>query len=157
MKRLVTAERIRVCDEVREAFAGVRLEGGVGLMEARGLDDYADAKTLSQCRREDERDDWSAIPSRTLQQYCDTLSFFDSKGMRFHLPAFMIGELERKVDPGPLYHLINLDDWRKTKFVSLTQPQRQAVRAYLLLLRDDPDYRFDRVAIEAALADYWKG
>lgn len=155
MKREVTEARLAVCELIRDAFAGVRLDDGVGLMQARAIDDHADAKTVRACRKEDETEDWSAIPFTKLQRYCDTLSFFDAKGMRFHLPAFMIGELERKVSPGPLYHLTQLTDWSEQKFVELSVPQRRAVRAYLMVLKDDRDYCIDRPHIESALASYW--
>jgi len=157
MKAKVSEARLAACDLIREAFAGVRLEDGVGLTEARGLDDYVDKKTLEACRRDDERDDWSVISAEKLQRYCDTLSFFDPKGMRFHLPAFMIAELRAEVSPGAMFHVSQLSDWSKQKFEELSSRQRQAVRAYLLALKDDPEFGFDRPHIEAALVDYWNG
>src|ERR1051325_7971638 len=153
MKAKVSEARLAVCDIIREAFADVRLEDGVGLMEARGLDDYADERTLRAHPRNDEQYDWSAIPAQKLQEYCDTLSFFDAKGTRFHLPAFMIAELRGEVSAGAMFHV---SQFRlvETKFTQLSQCQRQAVRAYLLVLKDDPDYELYRSDIEAALAEY---
>ena len=41
--------------EIYDAFKGVRLEDGIGLWEAQGLDDYADPKTMAELRKKDER------------------------------------------------------------------------------------------------------
>jgi hypothetical protein len=52
-----------VCRVIEAAFAGVALGGGVGLQEAQGLDDYADAETRAAYRASDEEDDWHRILS----------------------------------------------------------------------------------------------
>jgi hypothetical protein len=35
-------------------------------------------------------------------------------------------------------------------------PQRRAVREFLLLFKEHPDYKHDRPEIENAIATYWK-
>jgi len=147
--------RREVCDKIRAAFAGVRLEEGIGLSEARGFDDNADEKTLTEHRKRDEKHDWAAISSESLHRYSDVLCFFDSKGMRFHLPAFMTDGLITELNFSVISCLTHLSDWSLKKFGDFTPAQRTAVRAYLLLLKDDDNCAFEKPQIEMALADYW--
>jgi hypothetical protein len=63
-KRLTAAQE--VCRVIEAAFAGVTLGHGVGLQEAQGLDDYADAQTCADYRASDEKDDWQRIPAEAL-------------------------------------------------------------------------------------------
>src|SRR5688500_17196676 len=83
-----------LCDLIREAFAGVKLGNGIGLQEAQGIDDYADKETCARYRAGDEKEDWTRIPAEELSRCNSSLSFFDAEGMRFHLPAFLVAELQ---------------------------------------------------------------
>lgn len=144
-----------VVRRIREAFRGVTLGKGVGLFEGQGLDDYEDAGTRRAYRAKDQKDDWKSISVENLNQCYSSLSFFDAEGMRFHLPAFLIAQLDRSLRVDPVFHLTHLDNWAKSKFVLLTKAQRDAVRDFLILIQDDPDFEFYRPHIEAALANYW--
>ena len=90
----MTHHEQRVLDQIRDAFAGVTLGNGVGLREANGLDDYADSRTLAAYRSQDEKLDWSAISAADLDDCASSLGFFDADGMRFHLPAYLVADLE---------------------------------------------------------------
>ncbi len=65
-QRKMAADTDRVLALVRRAFHGVTLGNGVGLHQGRGLDDYADDRTLASYRAQDEKNDWSAIPIADL-------------------------------------------------------------------------------------------
>jgi hypothetical protein len=82
-------------ENIRAAFKDVKLEDGIGLWEAQGLDNYAGQKEMETLRKRDERHDWSAIPFQDLQDCYSSLSFFDAKGMRFCLPQFLICDVYR--------------------------------------------------------------
>ena len=155
MKRQTDNRRL-AREKIRLAFADVRLEDGISLRQARAIDDNADADTIEQVRNEDEAEDWSRIPLAALQKYNDTLHFFDAKGMRFHLPAFMIAMLSGEIGPSIVYPLTHLDDWSKKKFCELSIEQRQAVRAFLLELEKDPAFEWEKLEISDALKSYWK-
>ncbi len=146
-----------VANRIREAFRGVVLGRGVGLWQGQGLDDYADASTLAAYRARDEQTDWSAIPVSELNRCHSSLSFFDAEGMRFHLPCFLLAELEGALLNGVLFHLVTIDDYARGRFALLSEAQRQAVRAFLLLCASDPEFAFERPEIEQALKDYWVG
>lgn len=141
---------------IAEVFAGVALGEGIGLREAQGLDDYADATTRAAYRERDEKDDWRRIPAEDLERCASSLSFFDPEGMRFHLPAFMTAELQGDYGCGMAFCLTQTAN-EERYFSALDAAQRQVVREFLLLLRDDPEYVHDRPHIVRALGGYWAG
>ena len=145
-------ETARICEVIREAFAGVKLGQGVGLMQAQGLDDYADDKTLAAYRAQDEKDDWSRIPVEKLNQCYSSPSFFDAEGMRFHLPAYLIADLRGEYGFGMTFALTHKVDCL-SRYTLLDPAQRAAVRAYLLFMASDDD--FGRRDIRRALDGYW--
>lgn len=145
--------RARIIDEITAAFAGVRLGDGIGLFEAQGLDDYATEEERKALREGDEKDDWTVLASQVLNQANSSLSFFDAKGMRFHLPAYMIAELRGDYRFSLAFTLCH--DPRAEQFALLSGPQRVAVRHYIEFLLTDPDEEFDHEDIARALAGYW--
>jgi hypothetical protein len=144
-----------ICSAIREAFAGVRLGGGVGLREGQALDDYADAATRGVYRANDEKEDWERISAEELRQCHSSLSFFDAEGMRFHLPRFLVADLRGEYSFGLSFTLTNLSDYTRAQLAALSAEQRRSVRMYLLHLLDDPDEAFDRERIEEALRSFW--
>ena len=106
-------EKTALMELIKSTFSNVRLEDGVGLWEAQGLDDYADDATLKELRAKDEREDWSAISYEDLSCCCSSLSFFDAKGMLFNLPQFLIYDLEYPdaLDTDLMFTLTHKFDW----------------------------------------------
>ncbi len=153
----MTDAELLVADLIRTAFQGVTLGNGVGLREGLGLDDYADSVTLARYRSQDEKDDWSRIPLSDLNDYHSSLSFFDEEGLRFHLPAFLIAELEDTLNESVLFHLCYVGHDIPSRFAILNQAQRTAVREFLWLRLADHDHgaEFERPWIEHALLEYW--
>ena len=148
-------DRVTLRSQIQRAFDGVKLGDGVGLMQAQGLDDYADAVTLARYRAQDEKDDWSKIAADQLDQCYSSLSFFDAEGMRFHLPAFLIAHLDGTFHQDDvLFTLTDTELERLSRFDLLSDQQRRAVRNFLeheLSINTD----FVRPMIEKALSDYW--
>lgn len=153
-KRGVRAQEI--CELIREAFAGVKLGDGIGLRQAQGVDDYADEATCAAYRKGDEKEDWQHIPAEALNRCYSSLSFFDAAGMRFHLPAFLIADLQGDYHHGLEFSLTHLSDYNIQQFSLLSDAQRSAVRAYLLFLAGDRDSRFYRADSERALEQHGK-
>lgn len=155
-QRKMAAEKRRVLVLVRSAFQGVSLGEGVGLLQGQGLDDYADERTLASYRAKDEKHDWSAIPVADLDQCCSSLSFFDADGMRFHLPAYLVADLEGSLQTADVvYHLVHNVPCGESRFETLSPAQREAVRAFLLLRLSDALRALEHPMIQAALRDYW--
>jgi hypothetical protein len=151
----MNAERARVANLVRDAFSGVTLGNGVGLWQGQALDDYADKQTIAASRFRDEKANWSKISVDDLNRSQSSLCFFDAEGMRFHLPAFLLAELEGKLWNGVIFHLTTLDDYAKSKLTALSAAQRNAIREFLLLFMDDPDFTFEKPLIERAIDEFW--
>jgi hypothetical protein len=155
-QRKLTEDKNRVLGLVRSAFGGVTLGEGVGLRQGQGLDDYADERTLASYRAQDEKNDWSAIPVADLDRCSSSLSFFDADGMRFHLPAYLVADLEGSLQTADvLFHLVYMAHGAASRFDTLSPAQREAVREFLLLQLSDAHREFEHPMIDAALRDYW--
>jgi hypothetical protein len=155
-QRRMVAEKGRVLGLIRSAFQGVMLGEGIGLLQAQGLDEYADERTLASYRVQDEKHDWSAIPVADLDQCSTSLCFFDADGMRFHLPAYLVADLENRLQSADVvFHLVSVTHHGREQFKTMSHAQREAVRAFLLLRLSDAHREFEHPMIEAALRDYW--
>lgn len=137
------------------AFQNVKLEEGIGLSEGNAIDDYETDEVKALCRANDEKENWQNISSADLNKYNYSLSYFDAKGMRFHLPAFMIAELKGEYFSGMAFALTHLSDYAKSQFELLSEDQRKVVREFLIWLSTLKDYEYNRPDIEKALKDFW--
>lgn len=141
----------RVIELIRAAFQGVVLGDGIGLRQADGIDGYLNEQKLAELRSQDEKLDWSAIPSEDLDRYYVSLTFFDADGMRFHLPAYLIADLR-----GELFMADVLDYLTGgSRFNNFSNAQRSAVKEFLWLRLADAASATEHARIEAALLDYW--
>lgn len=66
------------------------------MLEGQGLDDFADNEKLFELRDKDEKDDWEKLRFEDIFTFSSSIFFFDAKGMRFHLPKFLIFDLMEK-------------------------------------------------------------
>jgi hypothetical protein len=150
---MMTDEENRVLVLVQLAFRDIKLGDGVGLWQAQGIDDYADAETLDNNRARDEKTDWSAISAKDLDQCYSSLSFFDDEGMRFHLPAYLCADLQGALKTANIiFHLTR----GMSAFDMLSRAERNAVREFLLLRLKDCEHESERKDIEFAVREYWK-
>jgi len=81
---------------------------------------------------------------------------FDAKGMRFHLPAYLIADLRGQLTQDIRFHLNTrrMDD----RYSLLTAAQREAVRQFLVLQLDllpEPNLQFEGKSIRASVDGYW--
>ncbi|WP_164104350.1 DUF6714 family protein [Candidatus Laterigemmans baculatus] len=140
-----------VISEISDAFADTRLDDGIGLFQANGLDDYASAEELKELRDRDELTDWRRISYADLERCNSAPSFFDARGFVFHLPAFLIAELNDRHPYGFIDRLYRTDEhpegWRHL----LTDKQRRAIISTLKLIREHPNYEHDRDEIDVAI------
>lgn len=142
--------------EIRNAFSGVVLDDGVGLTEGLEIDSYASAEDRAAARANDEKLDWSSIPPELLNGAATSLAFFDAKGMRFHLPAYLIADLQGTLDQDIRFHL-NTRGLDK-RFSMLTESQKVAVRHYLELqleLLPEWNLQFEESMIRDSINGFW--
>lgn len=98
-------EREHVEAAIRSAFAGVRLEAGTSLQQARLIDegltlDMSQAEFASIPRHETS-DDWTQIAEAEL--LCDAFGHLDADGLRYYLPALMLWLLDHYNDEGLIF------------------------------------------------------
>jgi hypothetical protein len=142
----------RLKHQIEAAFAEVSLGSGIGLYEAQALDGYANEDERAKCRERDEKDDWRTIPAKRLNECYSSLSFFDGEGMRFHLPAFLIADLDGNYEFGMDYCLTLCPG---EQFALLNTAQAETVRDFLRFIEDEPDYALSRERIRHAIDEYW--
>ena len=85
---------------IRDAFKDVT-KAGIGVREAIAIDDYVDQQGQEAARRADVETHWWEILDEFGSALSDTLSFTDTEGFRFLLPALMTASLDgADNDPG---------------------------------------------------------
>lgn len=140
-----------VVHQIDDAFAGQTLGDGIGLLEADGIDNYASARERAELRSHDEKADWRRIDAETLNRCYAAPTYFDARGFVFHLPAFLIAELNDHYDYGFIDFLIGTipdsPDWMHL----LSAAQRNAIAATLYLIANHPDYGARSADIEQAV------
>lgn len=123
-------------DLIAEAFQGVQLGSGVGLWQGEAIDDYKSEAAQAIERLKDEKLDWSKIPDEHLYGCELSLCYFDPEGMRFHLPAFLLAEIDGKTNTGPLFHLTSLAP------DAAVSPLNQALESSHAALSHRPPHRY---------------
>jgi hypothetical protein len=136
---------------ITDSFAGVQLGDGIGLLEADGMDSYATDGERAELRQQDEKVDWRNINIETLNDCYAPPWYFDARGFVFHLPAFLIAELNDQYSCGFIDRLIasdrSPDGWREL----LSAAQREAITATLSLVAEHPEYADQAADIELAI------
>ena len=144
-----------VIQRLRTSFADVKLEDGIGLREGQAIDDRENSATRSRYRSADEQNDWQNIPVEELKRGYSSLAFFDPKGMRFHLPTFLIAELEGTMRFGIEFHVTQLDEYALGKLILLSLEQKAAVEACLRYMLEDERFLFAHASIARSSENYW--
>ena len=126
---------------IRTAFQGITLGDGIGLLEANGLDDYASDKELAELRAKDERTDWQNIEIAQLNYCYVAPTYMDARGYYFHLPAFLIADLQDQFNVGFVDESLVNSLQQPCDWVSLlTAPQRFVIEKTLRLIAEHPDF-----------------
>jgi hypothetical protein len=149
------ADRTRLRKRISDAFEGVTLGDGVGLYQAQGIDDYDTEEVCQSFRLGDEKDDWQRITSEDLNKCYSSLSFFDAAGMRFHLPAYLLAEIDGDYKFDLTMDFIDMSDHKMKQFSLFTEQQKGAVADYLRFIQDQPGHWLDVHKIDFALESFW--
>lgn len=140
------------------AFQGVQLGKGIGLWQGQAIDNYEINETQAEASKRDEILDWTKIPIANLNTCEAALSYFDAEGMRFHIPAFMISEINGTYHY-ELLSVIAFDEhsasYRKAQFEALNQKQRESIIVMLKWCLANPGYDYHHDDIRRTLDEYW--
>lgn len=128
---------------IYDAWEGVELGNGTGLWEARMIDDYypPEHPDYIRVKNKDERKDWKKLlpiflhPEKPENYVSDTWIFMDAEGARFHLPLFLIQEVEVSsiLDLHPLISTLTheVPSIYSDRLKILSSQQRQVVLEFL--------------------------
>jgi hypothetical protein len=157
-------QKEHVLQLIHEAFEEVKLEDGVSLHETIKIDNYGMTYAALEANiKADEREDWKKLvedPEMFEVNGIGGLSFYDAKGLRFHLPAYLclcIDQPDTEVASSLIFQLTHLEAYNRERFSILTTEQRKAVKVFLTYIRYNTGFTFeyDFNAIELAIQDYW--
>ncbi len=140
---------------LHEVFDGVTLEDGIGLMEALEIDSHSSIEVSTIARNGDEKEDWKCLTADRLRGTFASLSYFDPKGMRFHLPAFLTAELQSLLEEDLIWQLCQVDGWCGERFSVLTWEQKRLICDILRYLVNQHRYAGQRNMITVAIDKYW--
>lgn len=137
--------------QIRNAFRSVQLGDGIGLYEANGMDDYAGEVELTRLRELDEKLHWEHLDAKLLTQYYSAPSFFDPLGFVFHLPAFLIAELEDNHEFAFIDRLVEKRPATGSWINLLTPRQADSLVNVLSLVKQHPFYFHDAKKFDHAI------
>lgn len=153
---------------IHKAFEEVELEDGVSLHETIKIDNYGYTnETLESQIKADERNNWKKLiddPDLAKIHGNGGLSFYDAKGLRFHLPAYLClmiknpGEDIADICASLMFHLVDLDKYNRERFSILTPQQRKAVKVFLTYIRYNTGVSTNESGskeIEKVIREYW--
>lgn len=79
----------RILEFIEAAYADVTLDGGISMHQREALDLYCTEEQLEAAAALDPETRWQSIAMEKIQRLGMSLVFFDPRGIRFHLPAFL--------------------------------------------------------------------
>ena len=170
----LTQDRERLKEQIRQAFASAQRPPN-GSLSGSGEGD--EGKLLEE--EFADKHDWRALDAdfldRAPSQYASALSFFSDEALGYFLPAYLIADLDGRLDRVDLpfrltigftnqakatplnpqrYGDLTRFDAAKQRFSKLTPEEAAAVAAYLK--HKLATYELDGSEIEQALRNYWR-
>jgi uncharacterized protein DUF6714 len=162
--------------EIEKAFAGVEFPGDWCLINSR---EGNEPLLLEQEFK--GKDDWRVLDASFIDQAPDgfgtALSFFSDEAFHFYLPAYLLADLDGKLEQAdPVFHLTHGFDrgsrgekinprrygertWfehARHKFAMFNARERSAILGYLRYKRDtDSITGLEKQKIDEALNGYW--
>ena len=155
-------DRNVVEQQIREAFKGVTLGGGVSLCQAQVADQYGEGFTeaqLSVLLHPEITDDWTRIRFEDLDSDC--IAHLDAEGLRYYLAPLMLSVMERYVAGsmrviGTIGALDPRDPYKGSRFKLLNEAQRRAIAVFLIALPQLVDlWAEDAKVVSRSLSAYW--
>jgi hypothetical protein len=165
--RIINMNAGEIEEEIRAAFKGVKLDGGISLRQAKVIDNYGEGITNEEFAglpQKDITNDWTALSPELLDEYC-IIPHFDAKGFRYYIPAYLLsvlhdyGYLSERAS-STLYSLYpkkdHLWDYHMMHYSLLTSQQRSAIAHFLQALPDlvalDGE---DNKIVERSIRNFW--
>jgi Cysteine-rich CPCC len=133
--------RLALITEITTAFDSVTREDGISLHAAQALDDWNSMEEAQKIGREkDSESRWQDVPDKWIE-YFHVFPYFDDKGFRYYIPAYMIWSLKYYETSNSasvsstIYVLENSDGYYSRHFELFNTTQLQAVEAFLKFMK----------------------
>ena len=137
--------------QIASAFRNTSLGNGIGLCEANAMDDYATQTERKRQRQLDEKNEWRNLAPEMLNKNYVAPAYFDARGFYFHLPAFLIAELNGQFNCDFIERLIEKHP-RSTEWIGLlNRAQADAIVTMLEVLEHHPDFYGKFEAVDRAI------
>ncbi|MGD1948565.1 MAG: DUF6714 family protein [Leptolyngbyaceae cyanobacterium] len=143
-KRVYEQRKQALIEEITVAFDSVARKDGVTLHEAMVIDDYGSLAERAEARAQDTEDQWQNVPENDIRFSDAVLSFLDTKGFHYYLPAYMVWYLRNIDNEAPAYwsntfdsvifHLtyqMDTEEYAASKFQLFTPAQLSATGRFL--------------------------
>ncbi|WP_371748004.1 DUF6714 family protein [Hahella aquimaris] len=153
-KRLRKKNALR---RINSAFSNITLEDGISLRETVEIDHYRTVPKSSKARDQDEVNDWrKLLDSTVIQELCwiGGIHFFDPKGFKFHIPAYLSLAIRQRLN-GDIFQsliscLVNPGEYRQDGFELFDDVQRKAIFEAIMFLHDFEFYPLDEQEMAGA-------
>lgn len=152
-------------EKITIVFDGVQREDGVSLHETYVIDSYGNEEERAKARAIDNESRWQDVSDEWLESFPDAFPFYDPKGYRYYLPAYLILFLKNFINYKSLtlefmmYSLQLSSDksynhYYLSRFKLLNQEQSKTICQFLrLIVKYGNEY--DNKNAEKALKNYW--
>lgn len=154
-----------VMEVIRKAFKGVSRGSGISLHQAAAIDDYCTKEEQAEARLLDADTCWEEVPDEWIEKSPSALSFLDSAGFRYYIPAYMMYALRNRHFDGCVtgefaVYSLAVDapgcpgEFKESKWKDLDGDQRKAIAAFLRFTANQKNSMCGEHA-QQALNDYW--
>ncbi len=138
---------VTLIEKITAAFDGVKREDGISLHAARALDDWHSMEEAQKIGRQIDCDrKWQDVPEQWIAEFCDVFAFFDPKGFRYYIPAYMVWGLKHYQSANLVctsyivFVLTDSDSYYREHLRLLNEAQLQVVKEFLDFMATYSDY-----------------
>ncbi|WP_432799214.1 DUF6714 family protein [Poriferisphaera sp. WC338] len=151
-------------DQIRETFGSILLSDGVSLHQTDVIDDYCehDKKLMAKAKAKDTDNRWWNVSVEVIEKQQWAWSFFDVKGYRYYLPAFMTYYLKNVLRDwseeaiAPVLYSLNPSDARTPYHQTFNKEQSKVIAMFLWQYCEFSNWEdFECAQAKEALSAYW--
>ena len=145
---------------IREAFTDVYLEDGVSLHQTVVIDNYGSNAEMVQARLKDEKMDWQKLISKPELLNINGiggLSFYDAKGLRFHLPAYLSSVVinpDLNISESLIFTLTHKSEYNDKRLSLLNPQMKHCISVILSYFCTLPNFVYCHTSIDKAMPFY---
>jgi len=147
-----------IISDIERVFAKVSRGDGVTLHEAEVIDDCGGDRARARARRSDTDKRWQDVTDTHISEHYSILSFLDTAGFRYYIPAYMRWSLRhfKESDSATSDFTIYAFQTGHRPFDTIfSDDESRVITRFLRFMRDHGDGHADEVAAGDPLSSYW--